>query len=221
LASAGIFELAVKRRVKIAIISTGDELTALGQPLASGKIYDSNRYALNGLLNDANYEVTDMGVIADDKQHLEGRFITAAKTHDVMITTGGVSVGEADYVGKIGPCCFFGLPGNPVAVLVTFQYLVAPALKQLAGAQASKPLQLTATCTTALKKAPGRQDYQRGILSQDHNGEFFVTSSGKQGSNMLSSVSRANCYIILPPECTGVQAGDKVRVELIQGAEII
>jgi len=246
LASAGIFELAVNRRVKIAIISTGDELTALGQPLASGKIYDSNRYALNGLLNDANYEVTDMGVITDNKQHLEDRFISAAKTHDVMITTGGVSVGEADYVkeildrcgqvnfwkiaikpgkplafGKIGPCCFFGLPGNPVAVLVTFQYLVAPALKQLAGAQASKPLQLTATCTTDLKKAPGRQDYQRGILSQDHNGEFFVTSSGKQGSNMLSSVSRANCYIILPPECTGVQAGDKVRVDLIQGAEIL
>ncbi|MDD1632378.1 MAG: molybdopterin molybdotransferase MoeA, partial [Methylococcaceae bacterium] len=190
--------------------------------------------------NDANYEVTDMGVIADNKQHLEDRFITAAKTHDVMITTGGVSVGEADYVkeildrrgevnfwkiaikpgkplafGKIGSCCFFGLPGNPVSVIVTFQQIVAPALKHLSGAPDSKLLQLTAICTTALKKAPGRQEYQRGILTQDPNGEFYVTSSGKQGSNILSSISRANCYIVLPTECKGVQAGDKVRVELI------
>jgi molybdopterin molybdotransferase len=187
-----------------------------------------------------------MGVIADNKQLLEDSFIEAAKNHDVIITTGGASVGEADYVkeildrcgevnfwkiaikpgkplafGKIGSCCFFGLPGNPVAVIVTFQYLVAPALKQLSGAPDSKPLQLTATCTTTQKKSPGRQEYQRGILTQDQHGEFFVASSGKQGSNILSSISRANCYIVLLPECKGVQAGDKVRVELIQGAEIV
>ncbi len=246
LASAGIYELTVKRPVKIAFFSTGDELTELGQPLESGKIYDSNRYILSGLLTDAGYMVTDMGVIADNKQLLEDSFITAAKNHDVIITTGGASVGEADYVkeildrcgevnfwkiaikpgkplafGKIGSCCFFGLPGNPVAVIVTFQYLVAPALKQLSGAPDSKPLQLTATCTTALKKSPGRQEYQRGILTQDPNGEFIVALSGRQGSNILSSMSRANCYIVLPIECKGMQAGDKVRVELIPGAEII
>ncbi|MDD1626052.1 MAG: molybdopterin molybdotransferase MoeA [Methylococcaceae bacterium] len=246
LASAGIYELTVKRTVKIAFFSTGDELTALGQPLESGKIYDSNRYILSGLLNDASYSVTDMGVISDNKRLLEDSFIKAAKNHDVIITTGGASVGEADYVkeildlcgevnfwkiaikpgkplafGKIGSCCFFGLPGNPVAVLVTFQQIVAPALKRLSGVPDSKPLQLIATCTSALKKAPGRQEYQRGILTQDQNGEFYVASSGKQGSNILSSFSRANCYIVLPTECKGVQAGDKVRIELIQGAEII
>jgi molybdopterin molybdotransferase len=241
LASAGIYELTVKRPVKIAFFSTGDELTALGQPLESGKIYDSNRYTLSGLLTDAGHSVTDMGVIADNKQLLQDSFITAAKNHDVIITTGGASVGEADYVkaildrcgevnfwkiaikpgkplafGKIGSCCFFGLPGNPVSVIVTFQQIVAPALKQLSGAPDLKPLQLTATCTTALTKAPGRQEYQRGILTQDRNGEFFVASSGRQGSHILSSISRANCYIVLPTECKGVQAGDKVRVELIQ-----
>jgi molybdopterin molybdotransferase len=246
LASAGIYELTVKRTVKIAFFSTGDELTALDQPLESGKIYDSNRYILSGLLNDAGYTVTDMGVIADNKRLLEDSFIKAAKNHDVIITTGGASVGEADYVkeildrcgevnfwkiaikpgkplafGKIGSCCFFGLPGNPVAVLVTFQQIVAPALKRLSGLPDSKPLQLIATCTSALKKSPGRQEYQRGILTQDQNGAFYVASSGKQGSNILSSISRSNCYIILPTECKGVQAGDKVRIELIQGAELI
>ena len=246
LASAGIAELSIKRAVKIAFFSTGDELTALGQPLASGKIYDSNRYLLSGLLTDPNYQITDLGVIADNKQLLEECVVAAAKDHDVIISTGGASVGEADYVkeilercgeidfwkiaikpgkplafGKIGDCYFFGLPGNPVAVAVTFQHIVAPALKQLSGAPASTPLQLTATCTTALKKSPGRQDYQRGLLTQDADGEFFVASSGRQGSNILSSMSRANCYIVLPMECAGVAAGDKVRVQLIQNADIV
>jgi molybdopterin molybdotransferase len=164
----------------------------------------------------------------------------------VIITTGGASVGDADYVkeildrcgdvnfwkiaikpgkplafGKIGSCYFFGLPGNPVAVIVTFQFIVAPALKQFSGVPDLKRLQITATCTTNLKKSLGRQEYQRGILSQDKNGDFFVASSGKQGSNILSSMSRANCYMILPADCTGVQAGDKVKVEPISGADII
>jgi molybdopterin molybdotransferase len=245
-ASAGISELAVKRPVKIAFFSTGDELTTLGQPLASGNIYDSNRYLLSGLLTDVCYSVTDLGVIADNKQMLEDSFISATKIFDVIITTGGASVGDADYVkeildrcgdvnfwkiaikpgkplafGKIGSCYFFGLPGNPVAVIVTFQFIVAPALKQFSGVPDLKRLQITATCTTNLKKSHGRQEYQRGILSQDKNGDFFVASSGKQGSNILSSMSRANCYMILPAECTGVQAGDKVKVEPILGADII
>ena len=238
LASAGIDRVTVKRQLKIAYFSTGDELTALGEPLESGKIYDSNRMMLGGLLADPCYSVVDLGVIPDNKQLLEDSFIEASKNVDVIITTGGASVGEADYVkeilqscgevnfwkiaikpgkplafGKIGSCHFFGLPGNPVAVVVTFQQIVAPALRQLSGAPSSKPLRFTATCTTALKKSPGRQEYQRGILSQDDCGEFFVVSAGRQGSNILSSMSQSGCYIVLPKECNGIQAGDKVTVE--------
>lgn len=238
LASAGVDQVTVKRQVKIAHFSTGDELTALGQPLEPGKIYDSNRIMLGGLLAGPGYSVTDLGVIADNKQLLEDSFMEASKHHDVIITTGGASVGEADYVkeilqncgevnfwkmaikpgkplafGKIGQCHFFGLPGNPVAVVVTYQQIVAPALRQLSGAPPAKPLRLTATCITALKKAPGRQEYQRGILSQDECGEFFVATAGRQGSNILSSMSQSDCYIVLPRECAGVPAGDKVIVE--------
>ena len=238
LASAGIEEVAVKRQLKIAYFSTGDELTALGLPLEPGKIYDSNRAMLRGLLTDPGYSVADLGVIPDNKQLLEDSFIDAAKHYDVIITTGGASVGEADYVkeilqscgevnfwklaikpgkplafGKIGGCYFFGLPGNPVAVVVTFQQLVAPALKQLAGGLPTKPLRFSATCTTPLKKSPGRLEYQRGILSQDEQGEFLVASAGQQGSHILSSMSRSNCYIVLPEACGGVQSGEKVTVE--------
>ena len=246
LASAGVCEVSVSRPVKIAFFSTGDELTELGKPLFSGQIYDSNRYALHGLLNDINYIATDMGVIGDDKQLLEESFIEAAKNHDVIITTGGVSVGEADYVkeilsrcgevnfwkiaikpgkplafGKIGDCYFFGLPGNPVAVILTFQYIVSPALKHLLGATETKTIKLAAICTSTLKKAPGRQEYQRGILRQDAAGNFFVASSGKQGSNIMKSLSEANCYIVLPVACEGIQAGERVMIDLIPSGEWI
>ena len=246
LASAGVCEVSVSRPVKIAFFSTGDELTELGKPLFSGQIYDSNRYALHGLLNDINYIATDMGVIGDDKQLLEESFIEAAKNHDVIITTGGVSVGEADYVkeilsrcgevnfwkiaikpgkplafGKIGGCYFFGLPGNPVAVIVTFQYIVSPALKHLLGARETKTIKFAAICTSTLKKAPGRQEYQRGILTQDAVGNFFVASSGKQGSNIMKSLSEANCYIVLPVACEGIQAGERVMIDLIPSGEWI
>ena len=246
LASAGVCEVSVSRPVKIAFFSTGDELTELGKPLFSGQIYDSNRYALHGLLNNINYIVTDMGVIGDDKQLLEESFIEAAKNHDVIITTGGVSVGEADYVkeilsrcgevnfwkiaikpgkplafGKIGDCYFFGLPGNPVAVILTFQYIVSPALKHLLGATETKTIKLAAICTSTLKKAPGRQEYQRGILTQDAAGNFFVASSGKQGSNIMKSLSEANCYIVLPVACEGIQAGERVMIDLIPSGEWI
>jgi len=238
LASAGVDRVTVKRRLKIAYFSTGDELTSLGQPLESGKIYDSNRAMLGGLLADPGYSVADLGVIPDNKQLLEDSFIEASLNYDAVITTGGASVGEADYVkeilqksgevnfwklaikpgkplafGRIGECYFFGLPGNPVAVVVTFQQIVAPALRQLSGAPFVKPLRFAATCTSALKKAPGRREYQRGILSQDENGEFFVASAGHQGSHILSSMSQSGCYIVLPEECSGVQAGDRVTVE--------
>ena len=245
LASAGVTEVTVKRTVRVAIFSTGDELVELGQPLASGQIYDSNRHLLKGLLSDPGYSVTDLGAIADDPSELEARFVKAAKSHDVIITTGGASVGEADYIneilsrcgevnfwklaikpgkplafGKIGECYFFGLPGNPVAVVVTTHYFVKPALKQVSGVLASTPLFLTATSTSVLKKSKGRQEYQRGILTQDLQGEFFVASAGRQGSNILKSMSQANCYIVLPVDSQGVQLGDKVRVELMQDVEL-
>jgi molybdopterin molybdotransferase len=238
LASAGVYEVTVKRQLKIAYLSTGDELTALDLPLEPGKIYDSNRIMLGGLLADPSHIVVDLGVIPDNKQLLEDSFIKASKAYDMIITTGGASVGEADYVketlqrcgevdfwkiaikpgkplayGKIGACHFFGLPGNPVAVVVTFQQIVAPALRQLSGALPAKPLRFTATSATALKKKPGRQEFQRGILSQDEHGEFLVASAGRQGSNILSSMSQSGCYIVLPSECSGVQPGDKVIVE--------
>jgi molybdopterin molybdotransferase len=238
LASAGVGEVIVKRCLKIAYFSTGDELIALGQPLEPGKIYDSNRVMLGGLLLDPCYSVVDLGVIPDNKQLLEECFMEAAKNHDVIITTGGASVGEADYVkeilqscgevnfwklaikpgkpltfGKIGGCQFFGLPGNPVAVIVTFQQIVAPALSHFFGVLPAKPLRFTAACTTALKKSPGRQEFQRGILSQNQDGQFFVASAGRQGSNILSSISQSNCYIVLPKDCNGVQVDDEVIVE--------
>ena len=242
LASVGIEKLAVKRRVKVAVFSTGDELQSLGQPLGLGQIYDSNRYTLNALLSDPLYEVTDMGVLLDDPDLLEASFIKASRDYDVIISTGGASVGDADYIqeiltrcgqvnfwklaikpgkplayGKIGDCHFFGLPGNPVAVVVTFQYLVEPALKKLAGVGPSKKLQITATSLSVIKKSAGRQEYLRGILTQDSNGEFFVSSAGKQGSHILTSMSQANCYIVLPVASLGIKEGDKVNVDLMLG----
>lgn len=238
LASAGIDTVPVKRKLNIAFFSTGDELLGIDQPPEPGKIYDSNRYALSGLLSYPCYNAVDRGAIPDDRDRLENAINQAAETNDVIITTGGASVGDADLVkdilasygevnfwkiaikpgkplvfGKIGACYFFGLPGNPVAVMVTFQQIVLPALQQLAGEIPTKRMRLMATCTTVLKKSPGRTEFQRGILSQDENGDFFVASSGKQGSHILSSMAGGNCYIILPTESKGVKIGEKVLVE--------
>jgi molybdopterin molybdotransferase len=238
MAAAGITDVPIKRKLNIAFFSTGDELVSLGQPPEPGKIYDSNRYMLAGLLADPCYNAVDMGTVPDDRQLLEDTFKQAAVNNDMLITTGGASVGDADYIsailascgevkfwkiaikpgkpvafGKIGACYFFGLPGNPISAMVTFQQMVAPALTWFSGAAATKPLRLLATCTTGLKKAPGRQEFQRGILTQDADSNFFVASAGHQGAHVLSSMSRANCYIILPTEWKGVSIGEQVLVE--------
>ena len=238
LAATGVAEVEVKRKLKIAFFSTGDELIPLGQKLDSGQIYDSNRYILHGLLANPGFEIKDMGVIPDNKVLLEQVLVGAAENMDVIITTGGASVGEADYIqeilaacgkvsfwkiamkpgkplafGSIGKCIFFGLPGNPIAVMATFDRIVSAALRQLSGEPVLKPLQLKAVCQSPLKKAAGRQEYQRGIFQQTEAGVFTVESAGRQGSNILSAMSRANCYIVLPRECCGVQPGQEVIVE--------
>lgn len=239
LASAGIETVAVIRKIKIAYFSTGDELASLGETLEIGKIYDSNRYSLHGLLQNSCFDVFDGGVIADDKEILKNTLLEASQNFDVIITTGGASVGEADFIkevlhelgevnfwkiaikpgkpfafGKIGACYFFGLPGNPVAVTTTFDVIVKSALMQLSGAEFKKPFQFRAICQSELKKSRGRQEFQRGMLQQNETGEFRVFSTGNQGSHILSSASRANCYIVLPADCTGVQIGDTVTVIL-------
>lgn len=238
LASAGIKEISVVRQLKIAVFSTGNELTPLGQALTTGKLYDSNRYLLGGLLADTCYQLIDSGVLVDSKKCIEDSFMQAAKQADVIITTGGASVGDADYVkqvlascgkldfwkcaikpgkplvfGKIYNCYFFGLPGNPVSALVTFQQFLAPALRKLSGTSFSMPFRLKAVSTSKLKKSQGRTEFQRGILSQNENLDLFVSSSGHQGSHIQSSSSSANCFIVLPPECLGVEIGDTVCVE--------
>ena len=238
-AAAGISQICVKRKINIIFFSTGDELIALDSTLKSGQIYDSNRYLLAGLLDNKKHHVVDGGVISDDKNLLEKTLVEASKNYDVIITTGGASVGEADFVqeilarcgevnfwkiamkpgkplafGKIGECYFFGLPGNPIAVSATFEVIVKPALTKLAGATSKPVWQIKAVCESTLKKSAGRQDYQRGILSQDEMGNFSVISAGKQGSNILSAMSKANCYIVLSANCTGVQAGETVTVIL-------
>jgi len=242
-ASIGIGEITVYRKVRVAFFSTGDELRSIGQPLAAGEIYDSNRYTLYGMLTKLDCDVLDMGVIADEPAAVEAAFATAASVADVVITSGGVSVGEADYVktvldklgevlfwkiamkpgrplayGKLGDAHFFGLPGNPVAVMVTFYQFVRDALLILAG-QTRLPVAATvaATLRSPIKKAAGRTEFQRGVLQAGPEG-YSVTTTGEQGSGILSSMAQANCFIVLGAEVGNVAAGETVQVQLFDGA---
>lgn len=243
LASLGIGEIAVYRKLRVAFFSTGDELVAIGTPLGPGQIYDSNRYTIHGLLTRLGCDVLDMGVIRDTPEEVERAFASAASSADVVITSGGVSVGEADYVkpildrlgqvlfwkiamkpgrplayGKIGDAHFFGLPGNPVAVMVTFYQFVRDALLHLQGQTTTIPLPTQKViCTSPLKKAPGRTEFQRGILSQGADGQWTVRATGDQGSGILSSMSQANCFIILPTDQGNVPPGTLVDVQLLEG----
>lgn len=242
LASLGIAEVKVMRRLRVAFFSTGDELRSLGEPLEEGCIYDSNRYTLHGMLSRLGVEIIDMGVVRDRREDVAAAFAQAAAVADVLLTSGGVSVGDADYVketldslgqvnfwkiamkpgkplafGMLGKTVFFGLPGNPVSSMATFYQIVQPALQQLTGQQVNPPLRLQVPCVTRLKKAPGRADYQRGVLEYDDAGRLVVRSTGAQGSHVLSSMSKANCFIILPAEAGNIEAGNLVEVEPFAG----
>ena len=243
MASLGIGEVSVYRKLRVAFFSTGDELVSIGQPLGPGQIYDSNRYTLYGMLSRAGCELLDMGVIRDTPEAVEKAFAEASEAADVVITSGGVSVGEADYVkqildnlgevlfwkiamkpgrpmayGKIGKAHFFGLPGNPVAVMVTFYQFVRDALAILQGQTSVKPLPtMKARCTAPIKKAPGRTEFQRGILDRAEDGEWTVKPTGDQGSGILSSMSQAHCFIVLPTETGSLEAGSVVEVQSLEG----
>ncbi len=242
LASMGITNVKVRRKLRVAFFSTGNELRSLGEALAEGEIYDSNRYTLHGMLSRLQVDITDLGVIPDQPQSIRQAFIDASSSSDVVITTGGVSVGEADFVksiiseigsvdfwkiaikpgrplafGKINEAVFFGLPGNPVAVMVTFYQFVQPGLRQMMGQNDTIPIRFKVPCKTSLKKKPGRVEYYRGILQTDSNGQISVTKAGMQGSGILSSMSKANCFIVLPEQSGTVKPGQQVDVEPFEG----
>jgi molybdopterin molybdotransferase len=252
IASLGIGEVKVKRRLRVAFFSTGDELKsiddgtrAVGQPLAAGEVYDSNRYTLHGVLTRLGCEIIDMGVVRDDPALLEAAFRKAAASADAVITSGGVSVGEADYtkqmMAKLGEVVFwtiamrpgrpmafgriatdgkaaylFGLPGNPVAVMVTFYHFVRGALLTMMGRNDTDLPLVRVKSQTAIRKKPGRTEYQRGIL-ENKNGEWTVRLTGAQGSGILRSMSEANCFVVLGHEQGAVKPGDPVDVMLMDG----
>jgi molybdopterin molybdotransferase len=216
----------------------GDELRSLGDTLGAGDVYDSNRYTLYGMLTRLGVEMLDLGVVVDDPAALAAAFARASQIADVVITSGGVSVGEADYTkeiltrlgavrfwkvamkpgrplafGALGSALFFGLPGNPVSVMVTFYQFVQPALLQLMGATARCYPTLKARTTSVLKKRPGRVEFQRGRLARDAHGDYTVTATGDQGSGILSSMVNANCFIVLGMDTGRVEADSWVEVE--------
>ncbi|GKX61978.1 molybdopterin molybdenumtransferase MoeA [Pragia fontium] len=243
LASLGVAEVNVYRRLKVALFSTGDELQTIGQPLQDGQIYDTNRFAVRLMLEQMDCEVIDLGIIRDDESAIRDAFARADSLADVVISSGGVSVGEADYTkqildelgqisfwklaikpgkpfafGKLSHSLFCGLPGNPVSAALTFYQLVQPLLMKLNGySQWQKPRQIKVKTTTSLKKTPGRMDFQRGILSSNAQGELEVQTTGHQGSHVFSSFSQANCFIVLEQERGSVAAGEWVTVEPFNG----
>jgi molybdopterin molybdotransferase len=241
LASLGIGEVTVRRKLRVATFSTGDELCSIGETPSEGQIFDSNRYSLAGMLRALNVEHIDMGVVRDDFEAISAAFHQAATTTDVVISSGGVSVGDADYVknildklgrvdfwkirmkpgkplafGQLDRAVFFGLPGNPVSVMATFYEVVQPSLRFMQGEELSNPIQLRVKCLDRLK-SPARMDFQRGILEYDNSGELVVKSTGDQGSHILSSMSRANCFIVLDEACRVVEPGELVEVQPFKG----
>ena len=243
IASLGIAQVEVFRRLKVAYFSTGDEILSLGDAPREGAVFDSNRYTVHGLLRRLGCEVIDLGVVRDEPALLEQAFRDAASRADAIITSGGVSVGEADFtkammkklgdvafwkiamrpgrpmaVGRIGEAALFGLPGNPVAVMVTFLAFVRPALLRMMGARVTQPVLLKARSGEAMRKKPGRTEYQRGIVTPSANGGLEVRTTGNQGSGVLSSMVQANGLIVLHHAQGNVAMGDEVDVMMFEGA---
>ena len=235
----------VQRRLRVAFFSTGDELRSIGQPLDEGCVYDSNRYTLFGMLTRLGCDVIDMGIVRDDPQALEDALRQACENADAIVTSGGVSAGAADYTRdimarlgdvtfwKIGmrpgrPLAFgriasnghsaflFGLPGNPVAVMVSFYFFARAALLRMMGADAPQLL-VKVKSAGAIRKKPGRTEYQRAILALTGDGEQQVRVTGSQGSGILRSMTEANCMVVLHEEQGSVAAGDMVDVLLFEG----
>ncbi|HEX8988575.1 MAG TPA: gephyrin-like molybdotransferase Glp [Rhodocyclaceae bacterium] len=241
-ASLGIPDVEVRRPVRVAVFSTGDEVQAIGTPTAPGQIYDSNRYTLAGMLARLGCEVLDLGIVRDDPAALEKALRDASENADAIITSGGVSVGEADFIrelmaklgdvafwkiamkpgrpmafGRIGSARLFGLPGNPVATMIAFYLFVRPALLKMAGVDPLPPAPAFAVrCSEALRKAKGRTEYLRGVLSRDEHG-WQVRSTGAQGSGILRSMADANCLIALESDRADVAIGDSVTVMPFDG----
>ncbi len=240
-ASLGIATVDVFRSLKVAFFSTGDELVGIGKPLAEGQIYDSNRYTIFGMLSRLGVTISDLGVVPDKPELLEATLLKAASENDVVITSGGVSVGEADYMkallakhgqvlfwkinmkpgrplayGKVANAHYFGLPGNPVSAMVTFYQFAQPALQALSGVVCIAMPFFRIECTEAIKKATGRTEFQRGILFEK-NGTWKVKPLPNQGSGVLSSMSAANCFIVLDDQTGNCEAGKMVNVQLLEG----
>ena len=237
IASLGIGKIKVVRKVRAAFFSTGDELVSVGTPLAVGQIYDSNRYTLWSMLTRIGVEINDLGVVRDTPEAVEAAFLEASENADIVITSGGVSVGDADFVketleklgevkfwkvamkpgrplafGKVKDAYFFGLPGNPVSVMVTFYIFVQAAIEKMMGYEPKQRIQIQATSNSDLRKRPGRVEYQRGTYHLNDNNEYVVERTGEQGSGILRSMSEANCFIFLPMESSGISKGDTVEI---------
>jgi molybdopterin molybdotransferase len=246
IASLGLAQVPVFRRLKVAYFSTGDEILSVGEPPREGAVYDSNRYTVFGLLTRMGIEVIDMGVVKDEPAALEAAFRQAARAADAIITSGGVSMGEADHtkamMKQLGDVAFwriamrpgrpmavgritengrsavlFGLPGNPVAVMVTFLAFVRPALQRMMGCATSEPVLLKARSAEALRKKPGRTEYQRGIVTRAPDGRLSVRTTGNQGSGVLRSMALANGLIVLHHGQGSVALGDELDVMMFDG----
>ncbi len=241
IASLGVTDVSVRRQPRVAYFSTGDEIRSLGQTLNPGQIYDSNRYTVTAMLRNLGLDVIDLGVIPDTRPAIEAAFMNAASQADLVISSGGVSLGDADYVketldrvgqvgfwrlamkpgrplafGQVGDAIFFGLPGNPVAVMTSFLQFVQPAVRKLAGEKEWLPLTLTLPSQVTLKKRPGRSEFLRGVINANAEG-IGVRTTGQQGSGILMSMSQANCLIVLDQDQGNVAVGDPVKVQPFSG----
>ncbi|ELG4675862.1 bifunctional molybdopterin-guanine dinucleotide biosynthesis protein MobB/molybdopterin molybdotransferase MoeA [Vibrio cholerae] len=242
LASLGFAHADVFRSLKVAIFSTGDEVQAPGGDIEPNSIFDSNRFTLTGLLKRLGCQVIDLGIIEDDEAKMMQVLEQAAKQADMVITSGGVSVGDADFIksaleklghidfwrinmrpgrplafGQIAGKPFFGLPGNPVAVMVSFINFVEPALRKMQGEQGWQPLKVNAIALEDLRSRQGRTEFSRGVYAFNTQGQLTVRTTGKQGSGILRSMSEANCLIEIAPAIDTVKVGESVTIIPLQG----